>query len=89
MDYPWLARAIRRWPGSVVGPEQVRLKKEDAAKEEAKLKKAQAKATRAQAKANKAVQGGTGQVTGWGRRCGRGGRSGGSPPAKVCPGKQS
>ena len=72
--------------------EMVRLKKEDAAKEEAKLQKAQAKATRAQAKANKAVQGGTGQVTGQGGRGGRGrrgGQSGGSPPAKVCPGKQS
>ena len=41
--------------------EMVRLKKEDAAKEEAKLKKAQAKATRAHAKA---AQGGTGQGTG-------------------------
>ena len=54
--------------------EVVRLKKEDAAKEEEKLRKAQAKATRAQAEANKATQGGTGQGTG---------RSGGPPPAKV------
>ena len=70
----------------------VRLKKEDIAKEEAKLKKAQAKATRAQAKANKAVQGGTGQGTGQGGQGGQGGRggqSGGSPPAKVCPRNQS
>ena len=54
--------------------EVVRLKKEDAVKEEEKLRKAQAKATRAHAKA---AQGGTGQGTG------RGGRNGRPPPAKV------
>ena len=62
----------------------VRLKKEDAAMEEAKLKNAQAKATRAQAKANKAVQGGTGQGTRQGGRGGRGGRGGQS---RVSSGK--
>ena len=60
--------------------EVVRLKKEDAVKEEEKLRKAQAKATRAHAKA---AQGGTGQGTGRGGRGGQGGQSGRPPPVKV------
>ena len=60
--------------------EVVQLKKEDAVKEEEKLRKAQAKATRAQAKA---AQGGTGQGTGRGGRGGQGGQSGRPPPVKV------
>ena len=29
MDYPWVARAIRGWPGSATGPEQMDEKKKD------------------------------------------------------------